>query len=171
MWRVSSRPRGQPRPGLSLEPHQITFELRHSTAFYELLIHNGRTLLTNTGKGDPANPMTLLRKQQRGAAFTSSYDEEKKEWGACSSILGLVLKMMNFFEGADFERMISQAWPHWWDKKETGVCIHVSKNILYTTMRSSQGRHLFKECGLSSTLIWQSAETLYEPRRPPLDLL
>ncbi len=27
MGRVSSRPRGQPRPGLSLEPHQITFGL------------------------------------------------------------------------------------------------------------------------------------------------
>ncbi len=28
-------------------------------------------------EGDPANFMTLLMKQQRGAAFTSSYDEEK----------------------------------------------------------------------------------------------
>ncbi len=28
-------------------------------------------------EGDPANPTTLLRKQQRGAAITSSYDEEK----------------------------------------------------------------------------------------------
>ncbi len=28
-------------------------------------------------EGDPANPTTLLTKQQRGAAFTSSYDEEK----------------------------------------------------------------------------------------------
>ncbi len=28
-------------------------------------------------EGDPANPTTLLTKQKRGAAFTSSYDEEK----------------------------------------------------------------------------------------------
>ncbi len=28
-------------------------------------------------EGDPANPKTLLTNQQRGAAFTSSYDEEK----------------------------------------------------------------------------------------------
>ncbi len=28
-------------------------------------------------KGDPANPMTLFTKQQRGAAITSSYDEKK----------------------------------------------------------------------------------------------
>ncbi len=28
-------------------------------------------------EGDPANPRTLLTKQQRGAASTSSYDEEK----------------------------------------------------------------------------------------------
>ncbi len=28
-------------------------------------------------EGDPANPTTLLTKQQRGAAITSSYDEEK----------------------------------------------------------------------------------------------
>ncbi len=28
-------------------------------------------------EGDPANSTTLLTKQQRGAAFTSSYDEEK----------------------------------------------------------------------------------------------
>ncbi len=28
-------------------------------------------------EGDPANPTTLLTKQQRGAAFTSAYDEEK----------------------------------------------------------------------------------------------
>ncbi len=28
-------------------------------------------------EGDPANPTTLLTKQQRGAAFTSSYDQEK----------------------------------------------------------------------------------------------
>ncbi len=28
-------------------------------------------------EGDPANPTTLLTKQQRGAAFTSSYGEEK----------------------------------------------------------------------------------------------
>ncbi len=28
-------------------------------------------------EGDPDNPTTLLSKQQRGAAFTSSYDEEK----------------------------------------------------------------------------------------------
>ncbi len=28
-------------------------------------------------EGKPANPTTLLAKQQRGAAFTSSYDEEK----------------------------------------------------------------------------------------------
>ncbi len=28
-------------------------------------------------EGDPANPTTLLTKQQRGAAFTSSYDEKK----------------------------------------------------------------------------------------------
>ncbi len=27
--------------------------------------------------GDPANPTTLLTKQQRGAAITSPYDEEK----------------------------------------------------------------------------------------------
>ncbi len=28
-------------------------------------------------EGDPASPTTLLTKQQRGAAFTSSYYEEK----------------------------------------------------------------------------------------------
>ncbi len=28
-------------------------------------------------EGDPANPTTLLTKQQRGTAVTSSYDEEK----------------------------------------------------------------------------------------------
>ncbi len=28
-------------------------------------------------EGDPANTMTLLTKQQRGVAITSSYDEEK----------------------------------------------------------------------------------------------
>ncbi len=28
-------------------------------------------------KGDPVNPTTLLTKQQRGAAFTSSYEKEK----------------------------------------------------------------------------------------------
>ncbi len=28
-------------------------------------------------EGDPANPTTLLTRQQRGAAITSSYDEEK----------------------------------------------------------------------------------------------
>ncbi len=28
-------------------------------------------------EGDPTNPPTLLKKQQRGTAFTSSYDEEK----------------------------------------------------------------------------------------------
>ncbi len=28
-------------------------------------------------KGDPANPTTLLTKQKRGTAFTSSYEEEK----------------------------------------------------------------------------------------------
>ncbi len=28
-------------------------------------------------EGDPANPTNLLTKQRRGAAFTSSYDEEK----------------------------------------------------------------------------------------------
>ncbi len=32
---------------------------------------------TKGGGGDPANPTTLLTKQQRGAAITSSYDEEK----------------------------------------------------------------------------------------------
>ncbi len=28
-------------------------------------------------EGDPANPTTLLTKQQRGAPITSSYDEDK----------------------------------------------------------------------------------------------
>ncbi len=48
--RVSSRPRGQPRPGQSLEPPLSGSP--HSTAFCELLIHSGRTFLTNTGKAN-----------------------------------------------------------------------------------------------------------------------
>ncbi len=45
-------------------------------------------------EGDPANPTTLLTKQQRGAAITSSYDEEKAvmrmalEWLAISRSRG-----------------------------------------------------------------------------------
>ncbi len=72
MGRISSRPRGQPRPGQSLEPHQITFGFPNSTAFCEPLIHNGRALLTNTGIWKEATTFPL-KQAGKPLGATSSY--------------------------------------------------------------------------------------------------
>ncbi len=50
----------------------------------------------------------------------------KIELGACSDIFRLVLTRTIFSKAPtrtlqNFERVTSQAWPHWWNKKEAGV--------------------------------------------------
>ncbi len=60
-------------------PH-LSF-IRHLNARFIIYTDGSATAGTVNGgagmvvtEGDPANPTTLLTKQQRGAAFTSSYD-------------------------------------------------------------------------------------------------
>ncbi len=57
--------------------------IRHLNARFIIFTDGSATAGTLNGcagllvtEGDPANPTTLLTKQQRGAAITSSYDEE-----------------------------------------------------------------------------------------------
>ncbi len=59
-------------------------------------------------------------------------------------------------------------------KKWLGSRSNPRKNTLYAAMRSPRRRGLFKECRLSRrsrSFIWQSAETLNEPRGQPLHML
>ncbi len=58
--------------------------IRHLNARFIIYTDGSATAGTLKGggglvvtEGDPANPKTLLTKKQHGAAFTSSYDEEK----------------------------------------------------------------------------------------------
>ncbi len=58
--------------------------IRHLNARFIIYTDGSATAGTLSGGaatvvtgGDPTNPTTPLTKQQRGAAFTSSYDEEK----------------------------------------------------------------------------------------------
>ncbi len=58
--------------------------IRHVNARFIIYTHGSAKAGTLNGgagmvvtEGDPANPPTLLTKQERGAAITSSYDEEK----------------------------------------------------------------------------------------------
>ncbi len=58
--------------------------IRHLNARFIIYTDGSATAGTLSGgavvvvtEGDPANPMTLFTKQQRGTTITSSYDEEK----------------------------------------------------------------------------------------------
>ncbi len=58
--------------------------IRHLNDLFIIYINGSATAGTLNGsagmvvtEGDPANPTTLLTKQQRGAAITSSYDVEE----------------------------------------------------------------------------------------------
>ncbi len=58
-------------------------------------------------EGDPANPATLLTKQQRGTAFTSSFDEEKAAiWTDSQSFLKAI--QSGSTDTTDLRRMLSK---------------------------------------------------------------
>ncbi len=41
--------------------------------------------------------------------------------------LTLLLKVMVYCSNVTVERLTSEAWPHWWNKKEAGVQIQFSR--------------------------------------------